>query len=170
MTRHGRTKLFLPKDLVKKYPVTSNSKELIDVETEAMRAVRNNKLLEQQQKGKKKQSQVGDDTLKELTEAGIQSSELASLTKEQKHYEDKQRKGSIKGKGNKGMLEHQRGVKEAQEILQLEDLSSIDVSILDIKKQQELLDEAAHQKNKDSSGSVQSKGKCINDPISIKCC
>ena len=178
VTKHGRTKLFLPKDLVKKY--TSVSKELVNVETEAMRAVRENKLLEQQQKNRKnqnvkvdQQNVVGDDTLKELKEAGIQSSELASLTKKQQHYEEKQRRGSIKGKGNKEMLEHQRGVKEAKDILKLQDLSSIDVSILDIKKQQELLEEVAHQKvNKDSTntdtvvGSVQAKGKCVNDPNS----
>ena len=173
VNKHGCTKLFLPKNLVLKY--NSDSKEFKkDVETEAMKAVREKKFeQQQQQKSAKKQNiqedqqkldLVGNDTWKQLKKAGINSKELASLAKEQQQYENKQKKESAKG--NKEMLEHQRRVKEAQEILKLEDPTAIDASILDIEKQKKLLEEAAHNKVKDSTntdtivGNVQPKGNC----------
>lgn len=169
VTKHGHTKLFLPKHLVTK--LSSSSKVLVDTETEAMKGICEKKLLEQQPKYENQNSKVdqqiiGDDTLKEMRKAGISTDELVSLTKVQQYYEEKQKKGAAKGKGNREMLEHQRRVKVAQEILKLDDTSKIDVSMLDIEKQAELLEEAtAHKKiNKDFTnaenavGSVDSKG------------
>jgi len=97
VTRQGHTKLFLPAYLVKRY--NSNS----GVETEAMKAVHERKLLaeekqkyEREKKINRDQQKIADDTLKELRKAGIYSSELASM----------------KGKENIEELQQQRKLKE----------------------------------------------------------
>jgi len=76
--RQGRTKLYLPAHLVRRY--SSNSKELIDVESEAIKAVHERKYYEQKQKNEnvkkinRDQQKIDDDTLKELRKAGISKS------------------------------------------------------------------------------------------------
>ena len=169
ITRQGHTKLFLPAGLVEKLVEKhrSNSKELIDVETEAMKEVRK-KSLEQQkikkeQKIKGDQQELDDETLKELRSAGIDSRELASLAREQQNYENKQKK-KVHTKGNKELTEHQKRVKEAQEMLKLDNTSDLDVAMLDIEKQKMLLEEATSKKiNKDSLNIVNEVGSALSE-------
>ena len=146
--------------------VRSNSKEQID-DTEAMKEVCKISLEQQkikkEQKIKGDQQELDDETLKELRSAGIDSRELASLAREQQNYENKQKK-KVHTKGNKELTEHQKRVKEAQEMLKLDNTSDLDVAMLDVEKQKMLLEGATNKKiNKDSLNTVNEVGSALSE-------
>ena len=95
--------------------------------------------------------QIGIDTetLTEIVKAGLNPGRVAVAQQQiaLKLYEEEQKQKLAKPKKKKQeMIEHQKRVQKAKDELQMEDWSSLDVSLLDIEKQKKLFEEATHEK------------------------
>ena len=144
IVQHHHTKLFLPANLVEPYHSHEEP-------TTCSKHAANEKKSSQQRKSSGKpgtnvdsQMDIDTEALKEFEKAGINPGTVA-VTYQMialKQYEEKRKQKLAQPKKNKEMIEHQKRVQEAKDELRMEDWSSLDVSLLDIEKQKQILEEA----------------------------
>ena len=149
ITRPHHSKLFLPAHLVKHDQPEASSKESSAVNKNAANGDKSSQKRKNSGKpdaGVSSHMGIDNDALEEIKKAGINPGTAAVVHQRiaLKQFEAEQKQQLAKPKKNKEMIEYKKQIPEVKNELKLEDWLGLDTSLLDIEKQERLLEEATH--------------------------